>query len=490
MLLNFGYAVLLLLAAPWILHRAVRHGRYRRGLGEKLWGLSRRKAAELRFGPPPGNASSPGQPPATGQSPTAGRPPGVAASPSEDPTPLVWLHAVSVGEVNLLPALLEQLQHSHPRSRIVVSTSTDTGYDLAVDRFGSDRVFFCPLDFTWATRRTVRRLGPSLLVLTELELWPHLIQAATDGGCPVAVINARLSQSSAAGYQRLAWLTKRTFSRLAWVGCQDEATRRRFVACGVAPSRAEVTGSIKFDNAADLGAGDEVESRARWAGLRGNGGVPGETLVWCFGSTQPGEESMALRVYRELVAERPQLRLILAPRHPERFDAVARLIEESGYRPIRRSRNEAGQPDWPPDAVVLVDTIGELRHWWGVSQIATVGGTFADRGGQNLLEPAGHGCVVSFGPDYRNFADIARRLMSADAGVCLAGEDDLRLFLAGCLDDPHAAAARGQRALALIRQHRGASARTVNALTAVSKSLARDRLAGDRRPFPPRRPAA
>jgi 3-deoxy-D-manno-octulosonic-acid transferase len=366
---------------------------------------------------------------------------------------------VSVGEVNLLPPLIRRLQSERPGLRIVVSTSTDSGYDLAVSRFGSDRVFFCPLDFSWSVRRTLRNLNPDAIVLMELELWPNLIRLSTRRGCGVAVVNARLSERTAAGYQRFGAVTRGTFRRLAWVGCQDEATADKFRACGAKPDRLRVTGSIKFDNAPDSREVAEVQQRYNWAG------IDPWHRVWCFGSTQPGEERLALAVYQRLRTDHADLRLILAPRHAERFDAVADDITRAGLRPARRSRNDSQYGDlWEGDEIILIDTIGELRHWWGVCHIATVGGSFSDRGGQNMLEPAGYGCAVSFGPDTRNFDEIAARLIEAGGSVRVADEAELESFVRRCLDDPPAADALGHAARAVIARHRGATEQTVRAI--------------------------
>lgn len=425
MLLNLLYVATLIVAAPVFLVRAVRHGRYRRGAADKLLGPSRRTCDRLR---------------------------------DDTDRPLLWLHAVSFGEVNLLPGVVRELSSRSPEPHVVVSVSTDSGYDLAVRLFGAHRVFFCPLDFTWAVRRAFRNLRPAALVLTELELWPNLIRAAEASGCPVLVINARLSRRSGRGYRRLGPLTSETFRRLSWIGCQDETAARRFVECGARPERVAVTGSIKFDNAPTCRDTPEVALRFNWAG------VDAWHRVWCFGSTQPGEEAMGLRVYSEISRRHPELRLILAPRHPERFDAVADEITRGGFRVIRRSRRDSQYFDlWESDEVILIDTLGELKHWWGVSHLATVGGSFGDRGGQNMLEPAGYGCAVSFGPDTRNYDRIAARLLEDRAAVRVADQGELTSFVTRCLEDPTATESLGQAAHQAVLRHQGATARTVDA---------------------------
>ncbi len=430
MLANLIYLGLLLVLSPCIVYRRVRYGRYRRGVAEKLLGVSAEHACRLL-------------------GPTGDR-------------PCIWLHAVSVGEVNLLGGLIQRLERLHPDTPLVVSTSTDTGYDLARKKYGTERVFFCPLDFSWAVRRTIRHLRPRLLILAELELWPNLIRETRRSGAEVAVVNGRLSQRTAAGYQRFGWFTRRLFASLSHAVCQDADAARRFAACGTPASRISISGSLKFDDAPRCRDAVEVQSRVRWAG------IDPWHRVWVVGSTQDGEEQMALDIYRRLVGEHEQLRLILVPRHPERFGAVAELIRSRGLTPHRRSVDRSLQSDhWSGDRVLLIDTIGELRHWWGVGQMATVGGSFGDRGGQNMLEPAGYGSAVSFGPNTRNFADIADRLLRADAAVRVADAEQLESFLRRCLDDIPAADRLGSAAQAVIEQHRGATERTLETLQRV-----------------------
>ncbi len=424
MFANLVYAAALLLVSPLIVYRVVRQGRYRRGLTEKLLGLSARRAQQLR-----------------------GR------------GDCVWLHAVSVGEVNLIGGIVRQLSQLAPHTAIVISTSTDTGYDLAVEKFGADHVFFCPLDFTWSVRRTLRNLNPSQLVLAELEVWPNLIRLARHRGVRVCVINGRLSERTACRYVKFARLTRPTFQRLSWVGCQDEACRDRFLQCGVPNENLEITGSIKFDDAPNSRDTVKVQSRARWAG------VDPWHRVWVFGSTASGEEKLAIHIYNHLRVDHAELRLILVPRHRERFNEVAGMIQSAGLNVHRRSSDHSlFDRQWNSDTVILIDTIGELRHWWGVGQIATVGGSFGGRGGQNMLEPAGYGCAVSFGPDTRNFKQISQQLLDHGGAVRTASASELSQFVRRCLTDIPAADSLGRAARQVIARHRGATERTVTRL--------------------------
>ena len=437
MLANLIYLIALVIAAPMIVFRRVRYGRYRRGVFQKLVGLSASRAAELR-----GDST-------------------------------IWMHAVSVGEVNLLVGLVRRFEVENRDCRVVVSTSTDAGYDLAVERFGSDRVFFCPLDFSWAVKRTLRNLAPEQLVLAELELWPNLIRLARHSGCTVSVFNARLSETSAGRYRQLGWLTRTAFEQLCWVGCQEPLTAQRFVECGAPADRIEVTGSLKFDQAPTSRDSVGVTARSQWAG------IDPWLRVWIVGSTSVGEERMALRVYQTLRDQYSDLRLILVPRHPERFDEVAEMIRESHLIPHRRSRDSSlFDSQWTPEKVILIDTIGELREWWGVGQIATVGGSFGNRGGQNMIEPAGYGSAVSFGPDTRNFRHVAELLLARGGAVRVMDERELKAFVERCLADIPAADALGRAAREIVRSQQGALKTTVTALTRLRQPTAAPVTAG------------
>lgn len=435
MVANILYLFALAAVTPMVVFRMVKHGRYRRGVIQKLWGLSAQTARQLRAGA----------------------------------DQCVWFHAVSVGEVNLLPRVVREFEAAHPDCAAVVSTSTDTGYDLAVKRFGADRVFFCPLDFSWAVSRTLRKLNPEKLVLSELELWPNLVRLASRRGCGVHVMNGRLSDRSSRRYQQFSFLTRPIFQQLAWVGAQDQNNANNFLDCGTPAERVEVTGSLKFDDAPETRDTLDVQQLHQWAG------IDLWHRVWCVGSTQPGEEAMAIEIYKRLRAEHSELRLILVPRHVERFDAVARLVTGAGLKCHRRSGDDSDcsgsgfggslyDSHWNGDTVILVDTIGELRSWWGLANIATVGGSFGDRGGQNMLEPAGYGAAVSFGPDTRNFRWIADALIENEAAVRVADAAELQGFVKRCLTDLPAADSLGRAAKRLVQSKRGASQMTVRAI--------------------------
>jgi 3-deoxy-D-manno-octulosonic-acid transferase len=258
-----------------------------------------------------------------------------------------------------------------------------------------------------------------------------------------------------------------TFQRLTVVCCQDGASRERFLDLGVPAARLCLTGSMKYD---DAPLDRETADVARCRQLAG---IQDEQMIWLAGSTAPGEEAMALRIYQRLSPRFPQLRLILVPRHRERFDEVAEEIARAGLvcRRRRAFTETTAAPAWDRQTVLLIDTIGELKAWWGTSQLALVGGSFGRRGGQNMLEPCGYGSAVAFGPSTRNFRDIVRSLKTAGGAVEVADEAELAAFVERGLSDRRWAETLGQAAQTLIRQHRGATERTIAALPLAPPAL-------------------
>ena len=424
-LLNLVYAAFLVAASPWLLYRAITTGRYREGWSQKLLGSVPRSVTKDLGG-----------------------------------KPVVWLHGVSVGEVQLLKPLLEQLRQKNPETCFVVSTSTQSGMDLAKKLYPSASLFYLPFDFTWAVQRALARIQPQLLVLGELELWPNLIGCATKQNVPIAVVNARLSERSFRGYQRFGWLTKSMFQKLHLVAAQDPTYADRFIRCGVPSERVKVTGSTKFDNVTFDRHNEHVEQLGKLVGLDTS------HHVWIVGSTQSPEEAAACRAFIELKDSHPNLRLIVVPRHPERFDEVYRELEALEVHPLRRSLiGESGvTKDWQ---VLLVDTVGELRWWWGLADTAIVGGSFGSRGGQNMIEPAAYGANVAFGPNTSNFKDISEMLLDGGGAQRIEGLEQILPWMREQLIRPELGKQRGQKAQELVKKHQGALSKTVEELQAI-----------------------
>ncbi len=367
----------------------------------------------------------------------------------------IWLHGVSVGEIQLLSSLAREIHAQAGAAGIevefVVSSSTTTGLDLAAKRFGGAVVFPCPLDFTWAVRRVVKAVDADLLVLGELELWPHLLDAAWRHRLPVVVANGRLSDSSARGYRRVAPLVRRMLSQVMLVSARSAADAARFRALG-APTVVDA-GSMKFDGVRGDRGAEDVWRLAKLAGFRD------DDVVFLAGSTQAPEEALAIDAYRAASADHPRLRLVIVPRHVERKPEIVALLDGSGL--AWQARSTLDTDGAAPDArVLLVDTTGELGAWWGTATIAFVGGSLdGKRGGQNMLEPAAYGAAVCFGPHTRNFADEVAVLLEADAARVVADGPALTAFVRDCLV-AELPLALGTRAAATVAAHRGATAAT------------------------------
>ncbi len=431
---NAIYAGLIFCLTPWILKRMVTTGRYRQGWRDKLFGL-----ASLSSG-----------------------------TPLMTNAPLIWLHGVSVGEIQLLRPLIEELRAHRPDLRFAVSTTTETGMELARKLLqDSVLLFYFPLDFSWSVRRTLQALKPSLIVLGELELWPNLLDTAHAMQVPIAVVNGRLSERSFRGYQKFFRWTRGMFSKLNSVSAQSATYAQRFVDCGTPPDHVRVTGSLKFDNVSFDRHAPEVESLRRLVGL--SDPTSSGKRVWVVGSTQTDEEKAACSCFARVREEFPDLKLIIIPRHRERFDTVADELrriaacQSSPLHIIRRSTLAVpvDANDWD---VLLVDTIGELRWWWGLAEIAVVGGSFGKRGGQNMLEPAAYGVNVGFGPNTSNFRDVVEMLLASDAAQRIASLDALDAWLLEQLRNPEAGQQRGQSAQKLVEEQQGALQRTGQAL--------------------------
>lgn len=368
----------------------------------------------------------------------------------------IWLHGVSVGEVQLLSALAAEIgRQAEAAGRMVdcvLSSSTTTGLEVAAKRVGAARSFPCPLDFTWAVDRTLDRVRPDLLVLGELELWPNLLARTRRRGIPIVVANARMSERSAAGYARIRPLARRMLGRVGLVVARSQADADRFAALG-AP-QVVVTGSMKFDGVRGDRDTPEIER------LRRQAGFVADDIVFLAGSTQAPEERLAAEAFVALRAAHPALRLVIVPRHVERAAEIGAVLDGLGLRWQARSQIEQAAAD-PAARVLLVDGTGELAWWWGTATIAFVGGSLdGKRGGQNMLEPAAYGAAVCFGPHTRNFQDEVARLLTAQAAVVVTDGRELQAFVARCLQQPEWAAALGRQAATLVAAQRGATATT------------------------------
>jgi 3-deoxy-D-manno-octulosonic-acid transferase len=430
----FFYNLALLAAlgagAPWWLWRMAKTSKYREGLAERLGRV------------PKHLCDAPGQ------------------------RPVIWLHAVSVGEVLAASRLVQELGAAFPGHRLLISTTTRTGQTLARERFGADRVFYCPLDLLWAVRAYLKALRPVLLILAETEFWPNLLNGCFRREIPVAVVNARISDRSWPRYQMLRRLWRPILGRISRVLAQSEVDAERLKALGCLPECVTVAGNLKFD----------VRSAQQAEATRLVQSLAPTLRVVVAGSTLDGEEAALLDAWRQLLAIDPKLLLILAPRHPERFAAVASLLERTGVRWIKRSAWKSIPHDAIPPIeagqVILLDTIGELASIYSLAAAAFIGGSLIPAGGHNPLEPAQFGVPIVIGPNYANFRTITDNLLAHDA-IRIASKEELAGTLIDLLRDKHEAAAMGARAKHVFDQQAGATARTVQALEEILPREAR-----------------
>ncbi len=416
---NLALLVALVAGAPWWLWRMATTQKYREGL-------------LLRLGRVPK---------------------GLAADPEARDRPVIWLHAVSVGEVLAAARLVAELDRAFPAFRLLISTTTRTGQALARERFGADRIFYCPLDLPWTVRAYLGALQPRLLILVETEFWPNLLSGCFRRRIPVAVVNARISDRSWPRYHRLRCLWRPLLGRLSRVLAQSDTDAERLRTLGCPPERVVVAGNLKFDVrvAREAEATRKLKEMAR--GLR----------LIVAGSTLEGEEVALLAAWPRLLATDPQLALVLAPRHPERFAAVAALLDNSGAPWVRRSAWPARPAALTPGSIVLLDTIGELASIYSLASVAFVGGSLVPAGGHNPLEPAQFGVPIVMGSDYANFRGITEDLLAHDA-LRIVLKEELAATLIGLLQDRPAAEAMGERGREVFSCEAGATARCVEAI--------------------------
>jgi 3-deoxy-D-manno-octulosonic-acid transferase len=412
----------LVLGAPWWLLRMATGGRYRAGLAGRLG----RVPEELRTA-------------------VAGR-------------NVVWVHAVSVGEVMAATQLIRELKTALPRWVVAVSTTTETGQRLATERLTGSPVFYLPLDFAFVVRRYLRVLRPKMLVLMESELWPRLMDECAKHGVPMVVVNARVSDRSFPRYMRLRRLWRPLLGKVSLFLAQSKETAERLVKIGAPVVR--VTGNLKYD--AKAAGANAMTKRI--------GSLLHETRLIVAGSTLAGEEEALLAAWPAIHEAVPDAALLIAPRHTDRFDAVEELIRKSGLPFFRCSHllviTEPDLIDAEPDlggTILLLDTIGDLAAMYGLGAVAFVGGSLVAKGGHNPLEPAQFGVPVMMGASYENFREIVDVMRESDA-IRIVPTASLGAAMVEMLKDEGAARAMGERGRAVFEAQAGATARTVEAL--------------------------
>ncbi|MBV9574647.1 MAG: 3-deoxy-D-manno-octulosonic acid transferase [Acidobacteriales bacterium] len=408
-------AIVLLMGSPYWLWQMLRHGKYRRGLGERLGRLPlrlRRPAA-----------------------------------------PVIWVHAVSVGEVLAVSRLIEDLKSRFPKHSIVVSTTTDTGQKLAGQRFGEENVFYFPLDLPFAIQPYLRLLRPRLVIIAETEFWPNFLRLAHRSGARIAIVNGRISDRSLRGYRRYRRVLVPILSQIDIFLAQSPEDARRLHEIGAPAERVENTGNLKFD--LELPPPPEIVAHLR-ATFESEHAGP---IIVC-GSTMEGEEPLLLRTFEIVLGRYPKAVMILAPRHPERFEPVAQLIQKLRLTLYRRSTKTG---ETLAGAVLLLDSVGELAAIYALADIAFVGGSLVPSGGHNILEPAQYGVATVIGHHTENFRDMVE-VFQVQKAIRVVGPAELPLVFMELLADSDLRADLGSRAAGARRSQMGATEKTIQAL--------------------------
>jgi 3-deoxy-D-manno-octulosonic-acid transferase len=423
-LIDIAYLIALIAISPVAIYKMLRHGRYRAGWANRFGKITRKY---------PGKKC-------------------------------IWIHAVSVGEVNATTTLIRELESKFPDYEIAISTTTDTGFARANALFGSRlSVFYFPMDFSLTMRRAFARINPAMCLLIELEVWPNLVRIARQSGIPVIVVNGRLSERSLRRYNLIKGVTRKIFRGLTLALAQSEEYAERFRQLGMPAERVIVTGSVKYDTAQVADKVDGADVLAAQLGLKNE-------RLWVAGATGNDEEQIILDVYRRLIEQKQfaDLRLAIVPRKPERFNDVAELIKQSGFELTRYSELKAATTKSTIDNrqsairnVILGDTMGDLRKFYSLATVIFVGRSLVPMGGSDMMEAAALGKCTIFGPHAFNFKQAVDDLLKANGAILVKDADELFNAMKKCLTDAGYTSQIAQNGQQIIRKNQGATARTI-----------------------------
>lgn len=417
---DLAYILALLAVSPVAIYRAIRHSRYRKGWAHRLGGIPRRRPASK----------------------------------------CVWLHAVSVGEVNAARTIVSELQARFGDAEIVITTTTDTGFARAQAIFGNEyAVYFFPLDLSFTISRAFSNIRPDLCLLMELEVWPNFTRCAASRGVPVVVVNGRISNRGFARYRIVRPVLQHIFQKVTLVLAQTEYYAERFRYLGCPADRVVVTGSLKYDTAQITDSVDGADDLAAQIGLDNE-------RLWVAGATGPEEEKLLLDVYRQFNQDTrfEDLRLAIVPRKPERFNEVAQLVEARDFALIRYSRIKAGDDTQPLDkqTIILGDTMGDLRKFYSLATVIFVGRSLVPMGGSDMMEAAALGKCTIFGPHAFNFQQTVDALLAENGAILVHNEAELLESLRKCLLDPEFSAEIATNGREVIRENQGATKRCLD----------------------------
>ena len=384
--------------------------------------------------------------------------------PSAGPGQPIWVHAVSVGEVMAAVPLIREIKRRFPDIPLVVSTITQTGNQTAKRHLGlADRIIYFPYDYAFIVRRVVRAIGPRAFIMLETEIWPNFLRELSRRAVPVLMISGRISEQSFKNYKLFSFFFKQVLAHIDQLCMQTAEDAQRIISIGARAGRVLVGGNIKFDLQVPPITLLEQER------LRCTFGFGPDQRIFIAGSTHRGEEEIVLDVFAAIRKRFPEAVLILAPRHPERFDEAEALLLQSGLAYVRRTAL-SGAPHAQGFGVILLDTIGELSKTYSLGTIVFIGGSLVPVGGHNVLEPAVFAKPVIFGRYMHNFREIARMLLQKNAGIQVAGLEQFREEALRLMENPDACREMGHNAFRVIQENSGAVRRSVDMLDAALKT--------------------
>jgi 3-deoxy-D-manno-octulosonic-acid transferase len=423
-LIDLLYLLAAIVYSPIVIYRAIRHKRYRSGWDQRF-GKIARKFPEKKC---------------------------------------IWLHAVSVGEVNAAKTVIKGLQNKFPDFEIVISTTTDTGFARATNIFGENfKVFYFPFDFSWSMSRAFRNIRPAICLLMEQEVWPNFVRIAQQSNVFVVVVNGRISDKAFARYKKLKLISKIIYRKVTLILAQTEEYAKRFITIGIPEDKVIVTGSLKYDTAQITDKVDGADALAAQLSIT-------DERLWVAGATGPGEEKIILDVFTNLTTGQQfkDLRLAIIPRKPERFDEVAQLIKDAGFDFVRYSSLKNTDTKYPEKIpVILGDTMGDLRKFYSLAAIIFVGRSLVPMGGSDMMEAAALGKPTIFGPHAFNFRQTVDALLKDEGAIMVKDEQDLLQTMQKCLSDPNFAEKIAKNGREVIKRNQGATQKTINQITAL-----------------------
>lgn len=417
-LLDLLYLLAVVVYSPVIIYRAIRHKRYLIGWAQRFGRINRRSPAKK----------------------------------------CIWLHAVSVGEINAAKTVIKELENRFGDFEIMISTTTDTGFARASNLFNENhQVFYFPLDFSWVMRHAFGNIRPTICLLMELEVWPNFINTAQQLNVPVIVVNGRISDKSFSGYKRIKPFAKRIFNKINLILAQTDEYAQRFTEIGASAENVIVTGSLKYDTA-------QITDKVEYSDALATQLSIGNERLWVAGATGPGEEKIIIDVYNYLTQQDQfdNLRLVIVPRKPERFNEVAQVIADAGFNFLRYSEiKNTDAKHQEKISIILGDTMGDLRKFYSLATLIFVGRSLVPMGGSDMMEAAALGKCTIFGPHAFNFKQTVDALLADNGAIMVKGKEDLLKIMQKCLLEPDFTREIAKNGREVIRRNQGATAKTI-----------------------------